>query len=104
VTGAIQLGGGGKTGRARTDDDDFLAGTRFRRIGQHPTLFETMIDDAVLDILDGDRRTVEPEHTRSFAGRGTYAARKLGKVIGLVQTIESVLPEASIHQVVPFGN
>ncbi|MNC21323.1 hypothetical protein D3C75_692980 [compost metagenome] len=51
----IQLGGSSQTGRTGADNGYLLAGALNRRLGFDPALFEALIHDRPLDILDGDR-------------------------------------------------
>ena len=70
----------------------------------HPALLPALFDDRVLDVLDRDRRVVDAEHAGAFARRGTDAAGELGEVVGLVQPLERLAPEAAVDQVVPLGD
>ena len=45
---------------------------------------------------------VDAEHARAFARRGADAAGELGEVVGAVQALERLAPQAAIHQVVPL--
>jgi hypothetical protein len=56
VTGFVELIRGGETGRARTDDGDFLAGALFWRLWLDPTFVPGLVDDGALDILNRDGR------------------------------------------------
>ncbi len=64
MTGSGKLLRRGHTRRSGADDRDAFAGADGGRFGQDPTLLEGVIDDALLDVLDGDRRFVDAEHTR----------------------------------------
>jgi hypothetical protein len=57
-----------------------------------------------LDIFDGDRRIIDAQHAGTFARRRTNAAGELRKIIGLVQAVQRLAPEAPINQVIPFRN
>ena len=54
VTRFVELIRGGETGRARTDDGDFLAGALFWRLWLDPTFVPGLVDDGALDILNRD--------------------------------------------------
>ncbi len=102
MAGAVQLRGGAKPGRAGADDGDLLAGARGGRLGDDPAFLPAVVDDGALDVLDGDRRLVDAEHARAFARRGADAAGELGKIVGLVQAFQRLVPEAAINQIVPL--
>ena len=75
-----------------------------RRLGDDPALLEALVDDRALDALDRHRRLVDAEHARPFARRRADAAGELGEVVGLVQPVERLAPEAAIDEVVPLGD
>ena len=104
VSGAAQLLRRGQSCRAGTDDRDFLAGAKFRRLGTDPAFEKAALDDVLFDLLDRDRRLVDAEHARGFAGRGTDAAGELGEIVGGVQLADGFFPAAAIDQIVPVGN
>ena len=52
-----------------------LAGAVLRRLGMNPAFVEAALDDGLLDLLDGDRRLVDAEHARRFAGRRDRCGR-----------------------------
>src|SRR5690606_32594618 len=96
--------GGGQSGRPAADDGDVLPGALQRRRRVDPALLEAPVDDAALDRLDRDRRFVDAQRARAFAGGRTDAPGELGKVVGLVQSIERLAPVVVIDQVVPLGD
>ena len=49
-------------------------------------------------------RLVDAQHARAFARRGADPAGELGEVVGLVQAIERLAPQAAVDQVVPLGD
>jgi hypothetical protein len=61
-----------------------------------------LVDDGLLDALDGDRRLVDAEHAGALARRGAHAAGKLGEVVRLQQPVQRLAPAALVHQVVPL--
>src|SRR5262245_13546775 len=67
-------------------------------------MFPAVINDRAFNILDRNRRVVNAEHARTFAGRGADSAGELGKIIRLVQTLEGFLPKSAIDEIVPFRN
>src|SRR5690606_16996528 len=104
VPGLVQLGGSGQSGGPGADDRDFLACAERRRIGHHPAVLEALVDDRLLDVLDGHRWLVNTEHARPFAGCGADAAGELREVVGLVQAVERLLPAAVVDEIVPLGD
>jgi len=100
----VELGCGTESRRAGAHHGDLLAGAFDRRLGYHPALLPTVVDDLALDVLDGHRRVVDPQHTGAFAGRRTDAAGKFREIVGLVQAGQGFLPEAPVDQIVPFGD
>ena len=72
--------------------------------GDDPAFLPAAVDDGALDVLDRDRRLDDAEHAGAFAGRGTDPAGELGEVVGLVQAVEGLAPEAAVDEVVPLGD
>ena len=70
----------------------------------NPPLGKASIDDGILDVLYRYRRVDNSQHTCSFARCRAGPSRKLGKIIGLMQSVQGFTPTAAIHQVVPFGD
>ena len=70
----------------------------------NPAGVEGVVDDRVLDVLDGDGRLVDAQNARALARRRTHAARELGEVVRLQQHDESLAPVLAVHEVVPLGN
>ncbi len=60
----------------------FSASLRWR-LWSDPSLFEAVVDDGALNVLDGDWRLVDAEHARSLARSGTDAAGELGEIVRL---------------------
>src|SRR5262249_38536015 len=104
VAGARELLCRGESGRSAADDRYALAGFGFGGLGADETLVESAIDDGSLDLLDGDRRRVDAEHTAGFAGRGADSASELGEVVGGVKLADGLAPLVVVHEVVPIGN
>src|SRR5690606_8107399 len=78
VTGTVELGGGGQARRPAADDGDLPASARGRRSRLHPAFLETAVNDAPLNGLDGDRRLIDAQRARAFAGGGADTAGELG--------------------------
>jgi hypothetical protein len=60
------------------------------------------IDDGALDALDRHRRVEDAQRARAFARRRADATGELREVVGLVQAVERLAPEAAVDQVVPL--
>src|SRR5262245_50763499 len=88
----------------RADHGDALAGLALRPLRRHPALGPGVIDDVLLDVLDGDRVVVDVEDARLLARRGTDAAGELGEVVRRVQALDRLTPAAAVHEVVPVGD
>src|SRR6185436_2045493 len=84
------------------DDRDLLAGPRGRRLGDDPALFPAAVDDGVLDVLDGHRRRVDAEHARAFTRCRAHAPGEFRKIVGAMQALERLLPQAAVDEVVPL--
>src|ERR1019366_6245795 len=102
VAGTVELRGGGQAGGAGADHRDFLTRAHLGRLGQHPALLPTALDDRELDVLDRDGRAVDAEHAGAFARRRTDAAGKLRKIIRLVQALERFAPKPAVDEIVPL--
>src|SRR5262249_40140090 len=92
MAGAVELLGGGETGRARADDRHPLARARARRLGLDPAGLERVLDDAPLDGLDRDRGVVDAEDAGAFTRGRAERARELGEVVGGVQALDGLAP------------
>jgi hypothetical protein len=104
MAGLVQLRRSAQSRRAGTDDGDFFAGALLWRFGRDPAFVPalSMISHSMFLMVTGG--ALMPKHARTFARRGTDAAGEFGKIIGLVQAVQRLAPEAAINQVVPFGN
>ena len=104
VASSIQLSGSTKPRRAGSDHGNFFAGAELGRFGQNPALFPAFVNNGALDGLDADRGCVDAKDARALTRSRTDATRELGKIIGLMQTIERFFPQTAIYQVIPFRN
>ena len=104
VSGTAQLLRGGQTRRSRSDHRHALSGEYPGRLRMNPTLREGVLDNGLLDLLDGHRRFVDSQHASGFARRGTDAAGEFGEVIRGVQHPDGFAPVAAVDQIVPIGN
>src|SRR4051812_39286174 len=101
MAGAIELRGGTKAGGAGADNRHFFPGANGRSFRSNPAFLPAFIRDGTFDVLDRNRRGVDAENTRAFAGRGTNTARELREVVRFVKTIQRFFPEAAINEIVP---
>src|SRR5262249_9952962 len=104
VARARQLLRAGHARGSGADDGHLLPRTPGRDLRLDPALAPGMVDDVLLDVLDGDRVVVDVEDAGFLAGRGTAAAGELGEVVGRVQTVDRLAPAAAVHEVVPVGD
>ena len=104
MAGAVELGGGAKTGWTRADDGDALVGAAGGSDGGDPAFVPAVIGDGDLNVLDGHGGGVHAEDAGAVARGGTDAAGELGEVVGLVETLEGFFPEAAVDEVVPLGD
>src|SRR6266498_1576013 len=101
---AVQLLRGRESSRTRTNHGDFLASPMLRRLRLDPPLIERMLDNALLDLLDGDRRLVDAEHARRLAWGRADAAGELGEIVRRVKLADRILPAVTIDEIIPIGN
>ena len=87
-----------------TDDGDPLAGAHGRRLGVNPAFVEAAFDDGQLDLLDRHRFLVQRQRARAFAWSRANAAGELGEVVGALQALQRLAPQAAVDQAVPFGD
>ena len=104
MSGTVELLRSGEPCRTRSHHGDFATRAGLRRLRDDPALLETALDDAVLDVLDRDRRRVDTEHTRPFTGRGTDTPGELGEIVGAMQPLERLAPEPAVDEIVPLGD
>ena len=82
MAGTIKLLGTGQAGGPGTDDGNGFIGTPRRGLRYDPALLKGMFDNLFFNLLDGDRRLVNGQHTRFFAGSRAQPTGKFGEVIG----------------------
>src|SRR5262249_26076835 len=102
--GAVELLGAGQARGARADNRHFFARALRRWLGDDPTLGEGAFDNRVLDVLDRNRRLVNPQDAGFFAGGRTEPAGEFGKIVCGVHPADPLLPLAAINEVVPVGD
>lgn len=100
----VQLIGGSKTSGTRTNDGNLLAGADLGRVGNHPALLETSVNDGALDGLDANGVFVDAENASTLAGSRANTTSELGEVVGHEETVEGVLPLVLENKLVPLGN
>ena len=99
---AVQLLRGGQARGSRADHGHALAGAAGGRFGMNPALFAGVLDDGLLDILDGYRRAVDTQNAGSFAGRRADAPGEFGKIVGGVEDANGFFPAIAINEVIPI--
>ena len=104
VAGLVKLRGGAEARGAGADDGDFFAGAARGRLGHDPALLPALVGNDILDVLDGNGRIVDAQDAGAFARGGADTAGEVGEIVGLVEAVEGLAPEAAIDQVVPFGD
>src|SRR5687768_13318459 len=104
MPGARELLRGGEPSRTRADDRDALARLDGRHHGLDPTLVPGAVDDLHLDLLDGDRVLVDPQHARRLARCRAEPTGELWEAVRCVQPLDRVAPVIAVHEVVPVGD
>src|SRR5713101_8087703 len=104
MSGAAQLLGRGQSCGARTNDGHLFPSANLWRFGMDPALNKPALHDIFFDLLDRDRRLVDPQHTRGFARRWTNPAGEFREVVGRVQLANCLFPTPVINQIVPIRN
>src|SRR5258706_9596186 len=94
----------GHSCRPRTNDRHFFPGADFGRLGPDPAFEKPAFHDIFLDLLDRDRRLVDPQHARRFARCWTNPPGELRKVVSRVQLANRLFPTPVIHKIVPIRN
>src|SRR5690606_38246679 len=98
----VQLRGGCKASRARTNDGDLLPRAAAWWPRNDPTFAIRAVDDADLGQFDGDGLGVDAQHAGSLAGSGADASGEFREVVRLVQRLDGFAPTATIDEVIPF--
>src|SRR6266852_946909 len=104
VSHPAQLLGRGQSCRSRTHNRYFLPGADFGRLGPDPAFEKPALHDVFFDLLDRDRRLVNPQHARRLARRWTNPPGELREVGSRVQLAHRFFPASVVHEVVPIRN
>ena len=104
VPGLVQLVGASQARRPGADDGHILARAEFRRIRGDPAFLPAPVNNRALDGLDRDRRLDDSERAGSLAWCRADATGELGEVVGFVEPVERLAPEAAIDEVIPLGD
>src|SRR5262249_15402036 len=104
VTGARQLLRAGEARWTRTDHRHPFSAALPWRLRCYPPLAPRMVDDVLLDQLDGDGVVVDVEDAGFLARCRAYPPGKLRKVVGRVQAIDGIAPAPPVNQVIPVGD
>ena len=100
MTGFVELISAREAGRTGSDHRDLFTGPLFWRVGHDPSLGESPFNDGKLDVFDGDCWLNDAEDAGTLAGSRADAPGELGKIVGLVQAIQSLPPQTPVDQVV----
>src|SRR5215210_2781124 len=106
MPGPVELLRRRQPGRPAPDDGDPLARPSFwrRAPGDYPSLLEGPIDDRKFYLFYGNGLVVDGEDAGSLARSRAEHARERGKVVGLVQAVDGLLPVLAVDEVVPVGD
>src|SRR5260370_6220179 len=104
LSGAAQLLGRCQSCGARTNDGHLFPSANLRRSGTDPAFDKPVLNDIFFDLLDRNRRLVNPQHTRRFARRGTNPPGEFRKIVSRVQLANRLFPTPVIDQIVPIRN
>lgn len=104
VTSLVELICSSETGRTRTDNSNRLASSVRRRSWFHPTHFESLVNDGTLDRLDTNGSFINTENTSRLARSRADSSGEFGEIVGLEQSVESILPSLLENHGVPLGD
>jgi hypothetical protein len=106
VAGARELLRAREPRGPRADDRDPPTGAqpRRRRARDDPAALPRALGQLFLDVLDGHRRAVEPEHARRLARRRAQPAGELREVVGRVEPPPRRLPLIAPQPIVEVGD
>src|SRR6185312_9170892 len=79
-------------------------GAEFWRLGTDEAFLESALDNALFDLLDGDRRLVNAKHACCLARSGTNPSRKLRKIVGRMQLSHRFFPMTAVDEIIPVRN
>lgn len=102
VASLVQLVSRGETGRAGTDDGNLLARALGWGLWSNPAFCPRLVHNGTFDGLNSDWGLDNAKNAGAFARSGAHATSELREVVGLVEALNSFLPEAAINKVVPL--
>ena len=102
MPGAVALGGGTQTSGTGTDHGHFFPGARMGRFCFDPAFVPSLVNDGAFYVMDRDGRSADAEDAGTFARRRADTTGEVGEIVGLMEAVERFLPQAAIHQIVPF--
>ena len=102
VASLIELRGAREAGWTGTNHGHLFPGPFLRWVRDNPAFGKAAINDGAFNVFDGDRRVRNPEYARPLARRRTYPTGELRKIIGFVQPLQRLPPEAAIDEVIPL--
>ena len=91
-----------QSGGTAADDCHLFAGAYHRGLGCRIALVVGVFNDSIFVLLSGDRIPVQPTGTCRLTQGRAYSGSELGEIVGLLQTVVSLLPVAGIYQIVPL--
>src|SRR5438067_10659042 len=104
MTKARELLRASEAGGARSNNSNSPASAAGDLLWFDPALAPCTVRDRSFDRLDRDRRIVDVERARRFAGCWTDTAGDLREVVGLMQPVDRAAPVVAIDKVVPVRN
>ena len=91
-----------QSGRTAADDCYLFTGAYHRGLGCRIALAVGVFNDGIFVLLGGDRIPVQSAGTCCLTQGRTHSGSELGEIVGLLQTVVSLLPVAGIYQIVPL--
>ena len=91
-----------QSGRTAADDCYLFTGAYHRGLGCRIALAVSILNDGIFVLFSRDRIPVQPAGTCRLTQGRAYSGSELGEIVGLLQTVVSLLPVAGIYQIVPL--
>src|SRR5690606_10489935 len=104
MSGFIELGCCGQSGRAATHNRNFLARSDHRGLWSHKSSLERFFSDAFFDMLNRYSGLIDTQYASRFTGGRTNPPGKLGKVVGAGQNLIGFLPVTPVYRIVEVRN
>ena len=100
----IELVGTGKSRRARSHNSNSLSCSVENFFRFDPSFCKRMLNNRAFNVLDGNGRFNDTEHTGAFAWSRTNPASKFRKIVGFYQAIVCLVPKPVVNIIVPLWN